>query len=165
LANNLWKWGKMRGMKFISPAFDQGAVLPQRYTCDGAGISPPFRWDLVEPGTFDFTLICEDPDAPKGTFTHWLLYNIPWGTRRLEEGLPNHGVLSMGANQGTNDFGTLGYGAACPPRNGKNHHYVFRLYALDGDIHIKPGATRQQVMDAMRGHVLAEAEITALYRR
>jgi Raf kinase inhibitor-like YbhB/YbcL family protein len=152
-------------LKFTSTAFYDGGLLPQRFTCDGSGVSPPFRWDDVPPNTYDFTLICEDPDAPNGVFTHWLLYNIPAGTRKLEEGLPHDEVLSMGAKQGTNDFGQVGYGPACPPRLRK-HHYIFTLYALDvTDLLVPPGVRRQHVIAAMKGHVIAEAKITAIYER
>ncbi len=152
-------------MEFRSPAFDDGDVLPQRFTCDGSGVSPPFRWDEVTPGTYSFILICEDPDTSNGPFTHWLLYNLPWGTRKLEEGLPYDEVLSMGARQGTNDFGHVGYGAACPPR-WRKHHYIFRLISLDiTDLPIPPGARRLHVTAAMKGHVLDEVQITAIYQR
>ena len=152
-------------MKFTSPAFEDGSVLPQRFTCDGAGVSPPFRWDEVAPGTLDFALICEDPDAPGGVFTHWLLYNIPAGTRRLEEGLAIDEVLSIGADQGTNDFGTVGYGPACPPRGSREHHYIFRLIELNKELNVRPGAKRQEIDSALKGHVLSEARITATYKR
>jgi hypothetical protein len=151
-------------MKITSPAFHDGGILPTRFTCDGAGKSPPLHWDEVPPGTLEFTLICEDPDAPGGIFTHWLLHKIPAGTRRLEEGLPHDEVLSFGANQGTNDFGTVGYGPACPPR-GRKHRYIFRLYALEADLLVPPGASRQQVIEVMNDHVLAEAQIKAVYER
>jgi len=151
-------------MKITSPAFHDGGILPTRFTCDGTGKSPPFHWDEVPPGTLEFGLVCEDPDAPGGIFTHWLLYKIPSGTRRLEEGLPQDEVLSFGANQGTNDFGTVGYGPACPPR-GRKHRYIFRLYALEADLLVPPGAKRQQVVEIMNDHVLEEAQIKAMYER
>ncbi len=152
-------------MKLSSTAFDEGGILPPRFTCDGEGVSPPLEWEDVPDGTQAFALICEDPDAPSGVFTHWLLYNVPAGSRELNEGLPHDAVLSIGARQGTNSFGKLGYGAACPPPGDNEHRYSFKLYALDASLSADPGARKDHLLDAMRNHVLAEAQLVAKYKR
>jgi Raf kinase inhibitor-like YbhB/YbcL family protein len=152
-------------MRLSSTAFDEGGMLPPRFTCDGAGISPPLEWTDVPDGTQHFALICEDPDAPSGMFTHWLLYNLPARSRELEEGLPKDAVVSIGARQGTNSFGDVGYGGACPPPGDREHRYFFKLYALDTDLAVQPSASKEQLLDAMRDHVLAEAQLLAKYKR
>jgi Raf kinase inhibitor-like YbhB/YbcL family protein len=152
-------------MKLSSLAFGEGAMLPSRFTCDGKGVSPPLKWEDIPDGTQVFTLICEDPDAPNGVFTHWLLYNLPAGTRELGEGIPGDEVLSIGARQGRNSFGELGYGGACPPKGDLEHRYIFKLHALDTDLAIKPGASRDQLLTAMREHVLADAQLMGKYKR
>jgi Raf kinase inhibitor-like YbhB/YbcL family protein len=152
-------------MRLTSAAFEEGGRLPPQYTCDGAGASPPLAWEDVPDGTLGFALICEDPDAPKGTFTHWVLFDLSSGSRELGEGLPTEGVLSVGARQGTNSFGDVGYGGACPPPGDREHRYVFKLYALDTSLALEPGAGKEQLLDAIRGHVLAEAQLTGKYKR
>ena len=152
-------------MKLSSAAFDEGGMLPPRFTCDGDGASPPLAWEDVPDGTQRFALICEDPDAPSGTFTHWLLYNLSAGSRELAEGVPKDAVLPIGARQGTNSFGDVGYGGACPPRGDREHRYIFKLYALDADLALAPGARREQLLDAIRDRVLAEAQLTGKYKR
>ena len=152
-------------MKVSSTAFDEGGILPPRFTCDGKGVSPPLAWNDVPNGTQSFALICEDPDAPSGIFNHWLLYNLSAGSRELGEGMPNDEVLSIGARQGTNSFGDVGYGGACPPRGDREHRYVFKLYALDADLALEPGARREGLLDAIRDHVLAQTQLTGKYKR
>jgi Raf kinase inhibitor-like YbhB/YbcL family protein len=152
-------------MRLWSAAFDEGGMLPPRFTCDGDGVSPPLSWEDVPDGTLGFALLCEDPDAPSGLFTHWVLYNLPAGARELAEGVPKDAVLSIGAHQGTNSFGDVGYGGACPPRGHGEHRYIFKLYALDADPALEPGARREQLLDALRNHVLAEAHLTGKYKR
>jgi len=152
-------------MRLWSAAFDEGGTLPPRFTCDGDGVSPPLAWEDVPDGTLGFALLCEDPDAPSGLFTHWVLYNLPAGARELAEGVPKDAVLSIGAHQGTNSFGDVGYGGACPPRGHGEHRYIFKLYALDADPALEPGARREQLLDALRNHVLAEAHLTGKYKR
>src|SRR5215510_2373949 len=111
-------------MKLSSTAFDNGEMLPPRFTCDGNGVSPPLEWMDVPEGTRGFALICEDPDAPKRVFTHWVLYNLPQVSRKLGEGLPEDEVLSIGGRQGKNSFGKVGYGGACPPKGDREHRYL-----------------------------------------
>jgi len=151
-------------MRLSSAAFVEGGMLPPQFTCDGAGVSPPLSWDDVPDGTQGFALLCEDPDAPSGLFTHWLLYNLSAGSRELAEDIPKDAVLSIGARQGTNSFGDVGYGGACPPRGDRAHRYIFKLHALDTDLALAPGARREQLLDALRDHVLAEAQLTGTYK-
>jgi hypothetical protein len=146
-------------MKLWSTAFDEGAMLPPHFTCDGDGVSPPLEWDDVPDGTQSFALICEDPDAPRGLFIHWLLYNLSAGSRELEEDIPGDEVLSNGARQGTNSFGDIGYGGACPPKGDREHRYIFKLHALDTDLAVGPGASREELLTAMRNHVLADTQL------
>ena len=152
-------------MKLSSTAFDEGGTLPPRFTCDGEGVSPPLGWEDVPDGTQSFALICEDPDAPSGIFTHWLLYNLSSGNRELGEGMPTDEVLSIGARQGKNGFDKMGYGGACPPRGDREHRYIFKLYALDANLSIEPGAEKEQLLGAIRDHVLAETQLTGKYKR
>jgi len=152
-------------MKVSSTAFEEGGMLPPRFTCDGEGISPPLEWAEVPDGTQSFALICEDPDAPGGNFTHWFLYNLSAGSRNLEEAAPNDEVLSIGARQGGNSFGDVGYGGACPPQGDGEHRYVFKLYALDADLALEPGAKKEQLLETIRNHVLAETQLTGRYKR
>src|SRR5215212_10358059 len=152
-------------MRLWSAAFDEGGTLPPRFTSHGDGVSPPLAWEDVPDGTLGFALLCEDPDAPSGLFTHWILYNLPSGSRELAEDIPKDAVLSPGARQGTNSFGEVGYGGACPPRGHGEHRYIFKLYALDADSALEPGARREQLLDALRNHVLAEAHLTGKYKR
>ena len=152
-------------MRLSSAAFADGGMLPPRFTCDGAGVSPPLAWEDVPDGTEAFALLCEDPDAPSGLFMHWVLWNMPSGSRELAEGVPKDAVLPVGPRQGTNSFGDVGYGGACPPRGDREHRYFFKLYALDTDLALEPGAKREQLLDAMREHILAEAQVLGKYKR
>lgn len=141
-----------------------GAPIPTRYTCDGAGITPPLSWSGVPSQSAALALVVDDPDAPRGDFTHWLLYDLPAAATALPEGVPATGQPPTGGAQGRNDAGTLGYTPPCPP-SGNPHHYHFTLYVLDRPLGLTPGASRAQVADALRGHVLAQGELVATYRR
>lgn len=152
-------------MRLTSEGFKEGGMLPPRFTCDGAGVSPPLDWEDVPDGTQAFALICEDPDAPNGVFTHWVLFNLPPRNRELVEGVPKDAVLSIGARQGINSFGNMGYGGACPPPSDREHRYFFKLYALDADLALKPGAKKEELLDAMADHILAEAQLIGRYKR
>ena len=152
-------------MRLTSAGFKGGGMLPPRFTCDGAEVSPPLHWEDVPDGTQAFALICEDPDAPSGVFTHWVLFNLPPRNRELAQGVPKEAVLSIGARQGINSFGDIGYGGACPPRSDREHRYFFKLYALDVHLALKPGAKKEQLLDAMADHILAEAELMGRYKR
>jgi Raf kinase inhibitor-like YbhB/YbcL family protein len=147
-----------------STALEAGGPIAQVYTCDGRDVSPPLRWDNVPPGTKSFALVCDDPDAPMGTWVHWVIYGIPESVRQLPEAVPVRDRLSDGALQGRNDFGKIGYGGPCPPR-GKPHRYFFRLYALDDVLSLAPGLSKKALLKAIEGHVLAEAELFGTYGR
>jgi Raf kinase inhibitor-like YbhB/YbcL family protein len=151
-------------IELTSTAFQPGATIPKPYTGDGADRSPPLRWSEPPSGTKSLALICDDPDAPRGTWVHWVLFNLPGHTRELEEGVPATETLGNGAKQGKNDFGSIGYGGPAPPK-GKPHRYVFTLYALDVAVDLLPGATKAQLMDAMKGHILAEGKLVGHYGR
>ncbi len=151
-------------MILSSPAFKEGERVPVKYTCDGQNISPPLAWGEVPEGAKSFTLIVDDPDAPTGTFTHWVLFNLHADSRELTENISPQGKLPNGALQGKNDFGKIGYGGPCPPP-GPSHHYHFKIYALDQNPDLKSGTSKEQVLQAMEGHVLAQGELIGLYGR
>jgi Raf kinase inhibitor-like YbhB/YbcL family protein len=147
-----------------SSAFEGGADIPRQFTCDGADISPALHWSAPPKDTQTFALIMDDPDAPGRTWVHWLIYDLPPGSRELPEAVPPDARLASGAHQGRNDFRRPGYGGPCPP-SGPAHRYFFKLYALDTKLDLGDGAKRAQVERAMRGHILAEAELMGRYRR
>lgn len=151
-------------MEIKSSAFQNGADIPRKYTCDGSDVSPPLTWENPPSGTKGFALIADDPDAPAGTWVHWVIYDLPANTKELAEGAKPNETLASGAKQGINDFRRIGYGGPCPPR-GPAHRYFFKLYALDAQTNLKPRATKQQLLDAMKGHILAEAQLMGRYKR
>jgi Raf kinase inhibitor-like YbhB/YbcL family protein len=148
----------MPGLEVTSPAFDDGETIPEKHTCDGGSESPTLRWTNVPDGTRALALIVHDPDAPSGDFTHWLAWNIDPDGGGIEEGVP-------APVQGTNGFGRFGYHGPCPPEGHGPHRYYFRLYALDTDLELEPGAAREQLESEMEGHILTEAELMGLYER
>ena len=147
-----------------SSAFHDGERLPKPYSCEGADMSPPLAWTEPPPGTKGLALSVDDPDAPRGTWVHWVLYNLPPETDGLPEGVPKQMKLANGALHGLNDFGQVGYQGPCPPP-GAPHRYIFTLYALDALVHVLPRATKAQLEQAMGGHVLAQARLIGLYQR
>jgi Raf kinase inhibitor-like YbhB/YbcL family protein len=147
-----------------SSTFNQNQAIPKKYTCDGSDVSVPLNWIDPPAGVKSFSLIADDPDAPRGTWVHWVLYDLPADSRELAEAVPPQEKLDNGAKQGKNDFGKIGYGGPCPPA-GPVHHYHFKLYALDRMIGLPSKATKQQVLDAMKGHILAEGELVGTYKR
>lgn len=151
-------------IEVTSTAFQQGMTIPKQFTGDGVDQSPPLRWSKPPSGTRSIALICDDPDAPRGTWVHWVLFNLPPQTRELEEGVPTTATLPSGAMQGKNDFGNIGYGGPAPPR-GKAHRYFFKLYALTVAVDLTPGATKAQLEDAMKGHILDEGQLMGTYKR
>ncbi len=151
-------------MELTSTAFREGESIPRQYTGDGRNVSPPLRWRDLPAGVRSLALVCEDPDAPRGTFTHWVAYNLPAESGGLSEGVPAEPTLPDGMLQGTNDFGRVGYGGPAPPP-GKPHRYFFKLFALDGPLDLQPGATRPQLLAAVKGHVLGEAQLMGTYSR
>ena len=146
-----------------STAFAEGEPIPSKYTCDGEDISPPLQWRDVPEGTRSFALIADDPDAPRGTWDHWLLYNLPAEARNLPEGVPAEAELSDGSRHGQNSWSRLGYGGPCPPSG--THRYFFKLYALDTLLELDAGASKERLSQAMEGHVLAEAVLMGVYTR
>ena len=145
-----------------STGFENGGDIPRKFTCDGADVSPELSWTEPPPGTESFTLIADDPDAPSGTWTHWVLFDLPAATTSLAEGVTKIDELPGGERQGRNDFRKIGYNGPCPPP-GKPHRYFFKLYALKGKLDLKPGASRQEVEQAMQGLVLGQAEWMGKY--
>jgi len=151
-------------IRLSSPAFAEGAPIPARYTCDGENVSPPLKWSNVPPGTKSIALIADDPDAPAGTWVHWVMYNIPPATTELPEALPTTEVILSQVRQGVTDFKRPGYGGPCPP-GGSPHRYFFRLYALDTELQLQPRATQKDLVGAIQGHILAQGQLMGTYQR
>jgi hypothetical protein len=155
--------GEAMELKIKSSAFNEGDMIPKKYTCDGANISPPLAWDAVPMNTKSLALISDDPDAPVGTWVHWVIYNIPPTIKELPENIPPHNTIENGAQQGTNDFRMIGYGGPCPPQGA--HRYYFKLYALDKVLDSEPGLTKAHLLNAMEGHIMAQGQFMGRYQR
>lgn len=153
----------MHAIAVTSPAFQNGGMIPGRFTCDGLDVSPPLAWTAVPTGTKSVALVCDDPDAPAGVWVHWVVYDIPPSTTALAENQPETNTLPGGGKQGVNDFRRIGYGGPCPP--GGTHRYFFRIYALDVALNLDPGATRSALQRAMQGHIVAQGELMGRYAR
>jgi Raf kinase inhibitor-like YbhB/YbcL family protein len=151
------------GFKLTSPAFADGGTIPAESTCDGSDTSPELNWEAPPDGVQSFALIVDDPDAPIGTWVHWVLYHIPADARALPSAYPASETQPDGTTNGKNSWSRLGYGGPCPP-NGM-HRYVFKLYALDTPLVLDPGATKKELLGAMEGHILALAELVGEYQR
>lgn len=151
-------------LSLYSTAFKEGDKIPVKYTCDGQDISPPLEWSEPPQQTRAFALIVDDPDAPVGVFTHWVIFNIASDSCKLTEAIPTQAQLPSGALQGKNDFGRIGYGGPCPP-TGRPHRYQFTLYALDQSLDLKAGISKKQLLSAMQGHILAQGRLTGTYQR
>jgi len=151
-------------IQLTSTAFNEGNAIPKKYTCDSEDISPPLAWNGVPASAKSLALIVDDPDAPVGTWVHWVLYDMPPGLTGLNEAINKTPTIQGVGTQGTNDFRKTGYGGPCPPR-GKPHRYFFRLYALDTALNLKPGATRRELDKAMQGHILAQGQLFGTYGR
>jgi Raf kinase inhibitor-like YbhB/YbcL family protein len=146
-------------------SFKPAETIPTKYTCDGADVSPDLKWSEAPKNTKGFALICDDPDAPVGTFTHWVLYGLAHDAAELPEGMAKTPEVGYpDCKQGKNDFGRVGYGGPCPPR-GSKHRYYFKLYALDAAVSLQPGASRSELESAIKGHILAQAEVMGTYQR
>ena len=154
-----------------SSAFPNGGMIPKTFTCDGADRSPPLEWSGIPASARSLALICDDPDAPMGTWSHWVLFDLPPETKSLNEGIPAEesiavaaGTESAGkARQGKNDFKKIGYGGPCPPSG--THRYFFRLYALDAELKLTSTANRADVLEAIKGHIVAEGRLMGKYQR
>jgi Raf kinase inhibitor-like YbhB/YbcL family protein len=152
-----------QGFELKSQAFAKGTMIPSPYTCQGRDISPPLAWSGAPAGTRSLVLICEDPDAPVGTWVHWVYYNIPAATTSLPEAVAKNERPAQGGTQGKSSFGDLGYGGPCPPWG--SYRYFFRLYALDTMLALPSGAGKTEVMKAMEGHVMAVTELMGRYKK
>lgn len=148
----------------IESVFKSKEPIPKKYTCEGENVSPPLRFSQVPPKSVSLVLIMDDPDAPRGTFDHWIVWNISPTVKELNEGAKEFAHLSPSPMQGVNGFGKTYYQGPCPPA-GKPHHYHFKLYALDVQLSLPEGASKQQVEKAMDGHILMQAELIGTYQR
>ncbi len=151
-------------LHLTSTAFEPNGTMPKTHTCDGPDVSPPLAWNDPPAGTQSFALIMDDPDAPAGTWVHWVLFNLPAAARALPENVPKIERLANGALQGRNDFRRIGYGGPCPPK-GPAHRYFFKLYALDTRLALQAGATKAEMERAMAGHILAQGQLVGRYGR
>lgn len=147
-----------------SSAFKEGTPIPPKYTCSGENLSPPLSWNGIPTAAKSLALISDDPDAPVGTWVHWVVYNIPPSRNGLEEGVPPKPELPGVALQGKNDFRKIGYGGPCPPP-GKQHRYFFKLYALDIELDLPAGISKGDLEKAMQGHILAQGQLIGTYQR
>jgi len=165
LSFSMGKLWSQAGRSFVveSASFPQGGTIPKRYTCDADDVSPALTWANAPDRAQSFALIADDPDAPAGTWTHWIIWNIPPG-KGLPEARPKTDTLDDGSRQGRNDFKRIGYSGPCPPP-GKAHRYFFRLYALNAKLDLKAGASRSELEHAIEGRVVAQAEWTGKYGR
>ena len=161
-ATNTPKEDKME-IKLTSTAFQEGQPIPRTYTCDGVNVSPPLEWSGVPKTAKTLSVICDDPDAPAGTWVHWVLYNLPANNIGIVESMPATEKLLAGGFQGANDFGKIGYGGPCPPSG--THHYFFKIYALDGELPLQAGATKAELLRAMEGHILLQGQLMGTYKR
>ena len=153
------------GIALFSTSFAQNERMPIRYTCDSVDYSPPLSWDNVPEGTATFVLVTEDLDASRGTWTHWVLYNIPGRTRLLPEGIAKREQVQGTGAQGLTDFNRVGYWGPCPPRDGKVHHYEFTLYALDDELQLEPDVSKRKLLQAASSHTLAQGTLVGTYSR
>lgn len=153
-------------IEMTSSAFAQGQPIPTKYTGEGADVSPPLNWSKLPEGTRELALICDDPDAPHGTWVHWVIYKIPATAKGLSEAMPHGGKLKepAGALQGENSFPSTGYGGPMPPP-GKPHRYYFKLYALDAPLQVEPGLRKEALLEKMKGHILGQGELMGTYKR
>jgi len=161
--NTEMKGGREMKINVGSAAFTEAGMIPKQYTCDGADISPPLSWSTVPEGTKSIAIIVDDPDAPAGTWVHWLVYNLPPDLKGLPENILAKETIANGGMQGMTDFRRIGYGGPCPPSG--THRYIFKVYAVDKLLDLYPGAIKKRLLQAMEGHILAEGELMGKYRR
>ncbi len=163
LPESIAKGGTTMEIKVTSPAFKESDLIPKKYTCDGDNVSPAIEWTGVPDSAKFIALICDDPDAPRGTWVHWVIFNIPAGVKGLAENIQRTSTLPNGARQGINDSHELGFDGPCPP--GGTHRYYFKVYALDNILTLESGATKAQLLKAMDGHILGEGQLMGRYKR
>src|SRR5712691_1189072 len=154
--------GKM-DIKLTSTVFQDGGMIPAKYTCDGASISPPLEWSGVPRTAKSLALICDDPDAPGRTWVHWVVFDLPASRMTLPENVPPQEAIAGGGKQGMTDFKKIGYGGPCPPSG--THRYFFKIYALDTETSLGPGATKDQLLKAMEDHAIADGQLMGRYQR
>ena len=145
-----------------SRSFQEGGMIPEKFTCQGDDVSPQLSWEAVPDGTKTFALICDDPDAPSGNFVHWVVFNIPADARNLNENLLKQKQLSDNIKQGINDFGSIGYGGPCPPAL---HRYYFKIYALDIELKSEAGISKADLLKAMGGHIIAQGQLMGKFKK
>jgi Raf kinase inhibitor-like YbhB/YbcL family protein len=150
-------------MTIASTAFEHGQAIPAKYSCKGADVSPALQWAGVPDGAASLVLICDDPDAPVGTWDHWVFFNLPVELSGLPEAVPPGASPELGGVQGKNSWRRNDYGGPCPPRG--THRYFFRLYALDITLDLGPSAGKRKVLEAMEDHILAQAELMGTFTR
>jgi len=150
-------------IKLTSTAFQDGGMIPAKYTCDGQNVAPPLNWSGTPANVQGLALVCDDPDAPGKTWVHWVVYDLPSTSTQLPEATPAKETVASGGKQGKNDFGKIGYGGPCPPSG--THRYFFKLYALDKTTDLKAGATKDQLMNAIQGHIIGQGELMGRYKR
>ena len=151
-------------LKLSSTSFEADGDIPAKYSCDGANTSPALAWTDPPAATQSFALIMDDPDVPAKTAVHWLIYDIPGGARSLPEGVPTKKKLADGSEQGQNIRKKAGYTGPCPEKGGPAHHYFFKLYALDAKTGLKPNAKKDELEAAMKGHILAQAQVIGRFK-
>jgi len=154
----------MTTIEITSDAFGQGARIPDVYTCKGANVSPTLSFGPFPSGTQSVVVICDDPDAPSGLFTHWILYNVPKDAKHIQRGVPKKPVLIDGSRHGTNSYGRMEYSGPCAPP-GKPHHYHFDVYALDILLALRAPVARKEIGNAMEGHIIGKGELIGLFSR
>ena len=156
---------KVARIEVTSPAFTEGSMIPKKYTCDGKNVSPPFALSNIPAGAKSIALIADDPDARRRTWVHWVLFNLPPDTRELAEKAPASRTLANGAVHGNSSWGNrkIGYGGPCPPSG--THRYYFKFYALDTMLDLRKGATKKQLLNAMKGHIVGQGQLMGKYRR
>ena len=150
-------------MNLTSVAFTHKGMIPSKYTCDGADVSPPLVWDQIPEDTKSLALICDDPDAPAGTWVHWVYYDIPSDVTSLPEQVAPEKHPAPGGTHGINDFHKIGYGGPCPP--GGTHRYYFKLYALDSTLNLTAGTSKKQMLKAIEEHILDQTVLMGKYKR
>lgn len=158
---SLQKGDKKMSIELVSSAFSNMKPIPVKYTCDGQDVSPPLKWSGIPQNAKSIVLIVDDPDAPKGTWVHWVLYDIPPGVDSLSENQPRTDTLSSGAKQGLTDFKRIGYGGPCPPSG--THRYFFKIYALDTILNLSAGKTKKEIENAIKDHIISQGELVGTY--
>ena len=161
--NSGYAISKTSALEIKSPAFENNGIIPKQYSCDGINISPPLSWSNIPEGAKSLALILDDPDAPTGTWVHWIIYNMPPASKGLQEGVIPIQEMAHETKQGINDFKKIGYGGPCPPSG--THRYLFKLYALDTKLTLKSGATKKQLENAIKGHIILQGELIGKYKK